>query len=436
MRVSVFGLGYVGCVTAACLASEGHEVLGVEPMRSKADLIRAGRSPIVEPGLDDLLLAAREAGTLDATDDAAAAIAWSSLSIVCVGTPSRANGSLDLSHVLAVAAQIGAALRDKDDFHVVALRSTMLPGSVLDVVVPALEQASGKTAGTGFGVAFCPEFLRETTAIRDFYEPPYSVVGVVDPRTEAALRELLGFLAAPLHVVDVPTAEALKYACNAFHAVKVTFANEMARVFHSSGVDTRQVMDLFVQDTDLNISPRYLRPGFAFGGSCLPKDVRALTHHARSQDQDLPLLSSLLPSNATQVEQALLRVLATGARRVALLGLSFKPGTDDLRESPFVTLSELLIGKGVELTIYDPVVQPELLVGTNKTYVAERLPHLHRILRSSGPAALEGAELVVLGTHDATAVDAARASGLPVLDLTGRFSARDAVASGWEGLAW
>ena len=443
MQVAVLGLGYVGCVTAACLAEMGHDVVGVDTVASKVAAIEGGRSPIVEPGLDELVAAARAQGRLRAHSDVHAAVAAAAVSLVSVGTPSRENGSLDLTYVTRVCTEIGEALRDVEGFRVVVLRSTMLPGSVAEVVVPALEAASGKRADVDFGVAMCPEFLRESVAIADFHRPPFTVLGVRDPRTEEVLRALFRGIAAPVHVVDVATAEGLKYACNAFHAVKVTFANEMARFCDASGVDPRPLMSLFTQDAELNISPRYLRPGFAFGGSCLPKDVRAMVHRARMTDQDLPLLTSLLASNDLHVERAFDRIMATHARRVALLGLSFKAGTDDLRESPFVTLAERLIGKGIALSIYDPVVNPGALVGANRAVMEERLPHLMKILHPEVASALEGVELVVLATSEPSVVRALRdADVAQVVDLTGSLrpddeaALRGSVAGGFRGVAW
>lgn len=438
MRVSIFGLGYVGCVTAACLAEQGNDVLGVDVSPAKVDMMRAGRSPIVEPGLTELLSAVRTAGRIDATTDARAAVLSTEVSIVCVGTPSQGNGSLDLVYVERVLEDIGAAIAEKPGFHVVQLRSTVLPGTMDSVVIPLLEKASGKCVDVDFGVAFCPEFLRECSAISDFYAPPFTVVGSRDPVTQRTVGELFDFIDAPFHAVDLGVAEALKYACNAFHAVKVTFANEMARFCAASDVDPRPVMDLFCADDVLNISARYLRPGFSFGGSCLPKDVRAMTHRARITDADLPMLNSLLPSNDQHTARAVDWVLRHEFRRVALLGLAFKEGTDDLRESPLVTLAERLIGKGVEVAVYDSVVKPTALVGANRLYMEERLPHLHRILHEHPSDALRGADCAVLGTTDARLFDELVKGRPPrTLDLTGRLTkAQTALLEGCEGLAW
>lgn len=442
MRVAVLGLGYVGCVTAACLAHEGHQVTGVERQQSKLDAISAGRSPIVEPRMDDIVAAAVDAGRLTVAKDAAAPLREVDVCLVSVGTPSLANGGLDLSQLERVAEEIGAVLAKRETFLAVVFRSTMLPGTLDNVLVPILERVSGKRADQDFGVAMCPEFLRESTAVKDFYEPPFTVVGVRDDKTRGMVQELFAFIDAPFHGVTVTTAESLKYACNAYHAVKVTFANEIARFCASQGVDPRPVMDLFCQDTDLNISARYLKPGFAFGGSCLPKDVRALVHRSRSLDQDLPLLASLLPSNDRHVELAVERVLRAEARTVAMMGLSFKSGTDDLRESPMVTLAERLIGKGVDLRIYDPVVNPATLVGANREYMEKHLPHLVRILADSPAEAAAGTEVVLLATDDEHVLSAVQQAGTQlVIDLHGRLHSSDEsglreAADTYEGLAW
>jgi len=438
MKVAVLGLGYVGSVTAACLADRGHTVVGVDPDEWKVGAIRDGRSPIVEPGLAELVQRTTAAGTLDATTDAHAALDGSVASLVCVGTPSRGNGSLDLSFVERVAEQIGVWLRAALGFHVVVVRSTVLPGTVERTVAPMLERASGRKAGTDFGVAMCPEFLREATAVPDFYDPPFTVVGTGDQRSADLARELFGFLAhRPYHEVGIADAEAIKYACNAFHAVKVAFANEVARFSSSAGVDTRRVMDVFVDDDRLNLSSTYLRPGFAFGGSCLPKDLRALLYAARTADQDLPMLSSVLPSNELHIREAARAVLASGARCVALLGLSFKSGTDDLRESPYVELAETLLGKGVDLRIYDAEVNPTRVFGANRAYMEQHLPHLSRILHADPASALEGVQCAVVATAEGPVVEALRATppGL-LLDVCGLLPADIEAVAGFRGLAW
>lgn len=437
MKVAVLGLGYVGSVTAACLADGGHTVTGADPDPGKVDLIGQGRAPIVEPGLDELIARTRGRGTLDATTDADAALAGSDVSIVCVGTPSRQNGSLDLHFMERVAEQVGRWLRTCPHFHLVLVRSTVLPGTVDGVVGPILERASGRRVDRDFGLAMCPEFLRETTAVADFHDPPFTVVGVRDSRSAALARELFGSLDRPYHEVPLGVAEALKYACNAFHAVKIAFANEMARLCAPAGVDARQVMRIFSQDDRLNLSPAYLRPGFAFGGSCLPKDLRALLHAAGANDQVVPMLGSVLHSNEVHLREAARLVLASGSRRVALLGLSFKTGTDDLRESPSVELAETLIGKGVDLRIYDAHVNPTKLVGTNRAFVEQRLPHLNRILHEDPATAIAGVDCAVVATDERPVAEALVEDPPPmVLDVCGRLGPDVEALGGHRGLAW
>jgi GDP-mannose 6-dehydrogenase len=437
MRLAVLGLGYVGSVTAACLATNGHDVVGVDPDPHKVDPLQEGRSPIIEAGVDELICAGRQGGTLQATASAEDGLAGTRLSLVCVGTPSQRNGSLDLRYLERVAAEIGHWLASAPDFHAVVFRSTMVPGTVNTRLIPILERESRKRVDVDFGVAVCPEFLREGSAVSDFFDPPLTLCGVREARTESLLRELFGFLQAPFHAVEIATAESVKYACNTFHALKIAFANEIARVSHAAGADSRKVMRLLCEDDHLNISKAYLRPGFAFGGSCLPKDLRALLYHGRMLDQQLPLLEGVLASNEQHLRAGVREVLATGERQVALLGLSFKAGTDDLRESPYVELAETLIGKGIALRIYDPHVNPERLFGANRRYMEERLPHLSRILSADPAAVLDGAGCAILATTVAPAREALLRSPPPViLDLTGTQPAEVEGLPGFQGLAW
>jgi GDP-mannose 6-dehydrogenase len=418
------------------LAEAGANVVGVDRDERKVAAVNAGHGPVVEPRLDDLVARNRAEGRLEATQDLGDALAGSDLSLVCVGTPSQANGDVDVAHVERVAAEIGGHLRHLDQDHVVVFRSTLLPNTVEQDLVPILEDASGGSADQDFGVAYCPEFLRESTAVADFFDPPLTVVGANDEASASVVTSLLDFLDAPVHTVPVAQAEAIKYACNAFHATKITFANEIARFCDSAGVDGRQVMDLVSRDNRLNISRAYLRPGFAFGGSCLPKDLRALMHRARSFDLDLPMLSGLIPSNDQHLREAVRWVLDRGYRRVALLGLTFKPGTDDLRESPLVELAETLLGKGVELAIHDPVVGLDHLVGTNLAFVEEHLPHLHRILAPTAAEALHDVDAAIVGTKGADILDALRdARPHAVLDLVGTWPELERIP-GCSGLAW
>jgi GDP-mannose 6-dehydrogenase len=380
MEISVFGLGYVGCVSAACLAADGHGVVGVDINRLKVDEINAGKCPIVEPGLLELIAEGSRSGRLRATDRAEEAVMRTALSCVCIQTPSAANGSLDLTYVVRVAEEIGDALSRKESFHVVVFRSTMLPGTMDQIVIPALEKHSGKVAGEGFGVAFHPEFLREGSALADFRAPPRTVIGAIDSHTSDVLASLYTEIHAPLVVTDLRTAELVKYADNSFHALKVAFANEIGAICREVGVNSQEAMRIFCLDTKLNLSPVYLRPGFAFGGSCLPKDLRALTYLAKRLDVEVPVLDSTLLSNAAHKRRALELVMAQGKRPIGVLGLSFKAGTDDLRESPTVELVEQLIGKGYEVKIYDPDVALSRLTGSNKAYIDRELPHIASLL--------------------------------------------------------
>jgi GDP-mannose 6-dehydrogenase len=401
MRVSVFGLGYVGSVSAASFAADGHDVVGVDVNDAKVQAINEGRSPIVEPGLNELLHDVTVTGRLRATTDTAAAVHDTDLSLVCVGTPSRRNGSLDLTYLGRVCDQIGAALREKSSYHVVVIRSTVLPGTTHEHVIPRLEAASGKRYGDGFGVSVNPEFLREGTALRDFREPPLTLVGHNHAYDAAPTKALYDSIDAPLYSVGIRVAEMMKYASNAWHGVKIVFANEIGNLCKRVGIDSHEVMDIFCRDAKLNLSPYYLRPGFAFGGSCLPKDIRALQYRAREADLDVPLLNAVLGSNRLQVQHAIDRIEETGRKRVGLLGFSFKAGTDDLRESPMVVLAEALLGKGYSLAIYDRNVSLARLVGANRQYIEEQIPHLSRLLCESVDEVIETSEAIVIGNASA-----------------------------------
>jgi GDP-mannose 6-dehydrogenase len=401
MKIAVFGLGYVGAVSVACLARDGHDVIGVDPNPIKVDFLRQGKSPIVEPGLDALIASAIAAGRLVAGSDHAAAVAHADVLMICVGTPGRPNGSLDLTYVRRIAQQIGEQLATCNTYKVVVIRSTLLPGSMEEVVLPLLEQVSGKHPGADFGVCINPEFLREGTAIPDYDHPPKTIIGSLDERAAELVRQLYTKIDAPLILTDLRTAEMAKYVDNSWHALKVTFANEIGRLCKAMGVDSRAVMQLFCLDTKLNISTAYLRPGFAFGGSCLPKDVRALTYQGRLLDVDTPVLSAVLDSNQAHIAHALAMIRATGKRRVGLLGLSFKEGTDDLRESPLVTLAEQLIGKGYELTIYDRNVRLASLMGANREYILTHIPHIGRLMVDHPEELCDHAEVIVVAVADA-----------------------------------
>lgn len=396
MEISIFGLGYVGCVSAACLASEGHNVLGVDLNFTKVDLINQGLSPIVEPGLPELIEKEQQIGRLRATVSCTEAIAATELSFVCIGTPSAPNGSLDLRYVIRVAEEIGAALRTKTEFHLVVFRSTMLPGTMEDVVLPAIAEASGKRVGKDFGVAYQPEFLREGSAISDYNNPPRTVIGEINHRSGDILASLYVGLTAPLVRCDLRTAEMVKYADNAFHALKVTFGNEIGALCKLMNVNSHRLMEIFCLDTKLNLSPTYLMPGFAFGGSCLPKDLRALTYLARKLDQQVPVLEATLASNVEHKKRALALIASLGKKKIGLLGLSFKDGTDDLRESPTVELVEQLIGKGYSVSIYDRYVAFAKLMGANKAYIAQEIPHISSLLVADIPTLLSSSDVIVV----------------------------------------
>jgi GDP-mannose 6-dehydrogenase len=371
--------------------------VGVDVNQTKVDIINGGKSPIVEAGVGELIGEMVAQGRLRATVDSAAAVEGSDVSLVCVGTPSNPNGSLDLTYVKRVCKEIGGALEGKSGRHTVVIRSTMLPGTVETVVVPTLEVYSGKKAGRDFGVCVNPEFLREGTSLKDFNAPPFTLIGADDEDVAAAVRRLYAGIDAPVLVVGVKAAEMVKYACNCFHALKVSFANEIGNVCKGLGIDSHEVMDAFCRDTKLNLSPYYLKPGFAFGGSCLPKDLRAVTYKAKELDVDVPVLSAVMHSNRLQVERAVEMILRTGKKRVGLLGLSFKAGTDDLRESPMVTLVETLIGKGMKVAIYDRDVSLARLFGANKEYIEREIPHISQLMRGSVQEVLDDSEVLVVG---------------------------------------
>lgn len=400
MRVSIFGLGYVGTVSAACLARAGHDVIGVDSADTKVDLINRGRSPIIEQDVAELIRDAVSGARLRATADAGEAIRSSDISLICVGTPSLLNGALDLSYVRRVCEQIAGELRRKRESHLIVVRSTMLPGSMRGMVIPVLEEVSRKRAGSEFGICINPEFLREGTAVHDFYNPPKTVIGELDRESGETLLALYRDIDAPLVRTDIDTAEMVKYTDNVWHALKVGFANEIGNVCKALGLDSHTVMEIFCRDTKLNLSAAYLKPGFAFGGSCLPKDVRALLYKSRSLDLELPILSAILPSNERQIERGLKMILQREQRRIGVLGFSFKAGTDDLRESPMVEVIERLLGKGYELRLYDNNVRLAGLVGANRDYILNRIPHISRLMVDSKEEVLDFAETVIVGTND------------------------------------
>lgn len=417
-RVAIFGLGYVGIVSAACLASRGHSVIGVDVSAEKVDMVNQGRSPVVEERIGDLVAEQVTAGRLCATTDSARAIAETDIALVCVGTPSASNGSLATVHIERVSEEIGSALAGRGKGYTVVVRSTMLPTTCEQIVLRRLEAASGLHAGVDFGLAVNPEFLREGSSVRDFFDPPKTVIGQFDEASGEAVAELYEGLPGPVYRVPLGVAEMIKYADNSFHALKTGFANEMGAVCKALGLDSHAVMDILTADTKLNISPAYLRPGFAFGGSCLPKDLRAIVYRAHRADVAVPILESVIPSNTGQIDRVFNLIEATGKRRVGLLGLAFKAGTDDLRESPLVALAERLLGRGFDLLIYDSQVSVSRLLGANRAYVDERIPHLSRLMAGSADAVVNHAEVCVVGTAASDAITAlGRVNDRLIVDL-------------------
>jgi GDP-mannose 6-dehydrogenase len=438
IRIAVFGLGYVGTVSAAALADNGHQVVGVDANTDKVDMINANRSPVIETGLEDLLTKGVEAGRIRATHHAEEAVLATDVSMICVGTPSNPNGSLDLTHVEKVCHEIGLALGRKATPHVVVVRSTMLPGGTEDVVIPTLEQASGKRVGADFGVCVNPEFLREGSSLRDFYEPPFTLIGGSDDRAVASVRGVYSMLKAPVMVVPMRDAEMVKYACNAFHALKVTFANEIGNICVEQAIDGHRVIEILCQDTKLNISPAYLRPGFAFGGSCLPKDLRALVYQARLFDVGVPVLEAIMRSNARQIEKALQMIQQTHRKRVGVLGLSFKAGTDDLRESPTVELIERLVGKGYVVRVYDRNVSLANLQGSNRAYIEREIPHIASLMTDSFDQVLAESEVIVISNGDEEFKRVLREAGpdQEIIDLVRINGSLDEVPRRYRGICW
>ena len=436
MRISIFGIGYVGCVSAACFARAGHEVIGVDVNPTKVEIINSGASPIVEPGIGELIRDVVKEGKLSATTDTAHAVKSTDISLVCVGTPSKPNGSLDLGHVARVCEQIGAAMADKSERHTVVIRSTMLPGSIESVAQPAIESTSGKKAGKDFGLAVNPEFLREGTSLKDFYAPPFTLIGTDDEETAKVVSQLYSGIDAPVFTTSMKTAEMVKYVCNCFHALKVSFANEIGNICKALELDSHEVMNVFCADTKLNLSSYYLKPAFAFGGSCLPKDLRAVTYKAKELDVEVPLLTAISLTNRLQIERALDMVLRTGKKRIGILGFSFKAGTDDLRESPMVTLIETLIGKGLELVIYDRDVSLARLFGSNREYIEHEIPHIAKLMRGSIDEVLNAADTVVIGnkSEEFRQIESRLRPDQTVIDLVRLFDRPS--GDGYQGICW
>jgi GDP-mannose 6-dehydrogenase len=434
MRINVFGLGYVGSVSAACLAAGGHDVLGIDVDAAKVDSINRGTSSVVEPGLSELINRSVVSGRLRATTNN---IGDADVSLVCVGTPSEDNGSLCLDFVRRATAQIGKFLRLRESYHVVCIRSTVLPGTVEGVVIPILEEHSGKKAGRDFGVCMNPEFLREGSSIRDYYCPPFTIIGELDTRSGDVMQRLYEDVPGARIRTKLSNAEMVKYVGNAFHALKITFANEVGNLCKQLGLDGREVMEIFCRDEKLNISSAYLQPGFAFGGSCLPKDLRALLHKAKELDLEPPVLRSILTSNANQVAEAYRLIKKTGKKKIAMLGLSFKPGTDDLRESPIAELTEILIGKGYKVAIFDREVSLARIHGSNKAYIEHTIPHISGLMKASLESTLEGSEVVVVAKRSPEFEETLKhTNGHHVIDLVSVLGQAESQKAGYEGICW
>lgn len=438
MNISIFGLGYVGAVSLACLARDGHRVIGVDVDQAKLDLIAAGRTPVVEEGMVELMSDVVRSGRVGVTRDVHAAVLETDVSLVCVGTPSAPNGSQDQSAMVRIAKDLGGAMRAKSTPHVFVFRSTLVPGTVDETLRPLIASESGKREGVDFHVCYQPEFLREGSSIRDYDKPPFTIVGGVGEGGTAKMRELFGHLPCEFHATSIRAAEMVKYCCNNFHALKITFANETARVCEAMDVDAFEVMNLVCQDRQLNISPAYLKPGFAFGGSCLPKDLRATLHFAKTHDVELPVHAAIVPSNRAHIDHAIAKVMASGCRRIGMIGLSFKTGTDDLRESPLVTLAEHFIGKGMQLLVYDPEVHLSNLLGANRRFIEQHVPHIGTLLRREIAEVVDASDLIVVGLGDkavATALVAHVREDQIVLDLVG-MPGRETLRGRYEGLCW
>ncbi len=431
-------MGYVGTVSGACFADLGHTVIGVDVNETKVAAINAGKTPVIEEGIAELIETGSRAGKLSATTDAKQAVLDSDVSLISVGTPSTPDGGQQLGGLDAVVRAIGETVREKDGPHCVVVRSTVLPGTTEDRIVPMLAEASGREPDKGLGVAFNPEFLREGVAVKDFYNPPFTVIGGVDDSGADPVEELYTGVKAPVFRTAPRVAEAVKYACNSYHALKITFANEMGTLFKNLDIDSREAMKIFMEDRDLNISTTYLRPGFAFGGSCLPKELRAISYLARQSNIELPMLTNLLESNEDHIDRAFEMVQQRGRRRIALFGLAFKPGTDDLRESPLVTLAERLLGKGMEMAIYDSSIEIGRLTGSNREYIEHEIPHLERIMAKTPEEALDGAETIIFGHGPKEAVSAIAnvAAGRTVIDLQGVAELQQIDGVDYEGICW
>jgi len=438
MNVSIFGLGYVGAVSLGCLARDGHAVVGVDLDQTKLDLIRQGATPIIEEGMEELMSHAGSCGRVDVTDNPMDGVHRSEVSFVCVGTPARSNGSQDLSAIRRLSEQVGKARKSKVGYHVFVIRSTVFPGTVEEIITPIIEEHSGKQKGQDFDVCFQPEFLREGSSIKDYDHPPLTVVGTDSTRAEKVLRDLFGHLPCEFIVTSIRTAEMVKYACNIFHALKATFANEIGRLSQAMSVDSHAVMDMVCRDTRLNISPAYLKPGFAFGGSCLPKDLKAMLYVAKTSDVSVPMLANVLTSNTIHIDHAIDAVLNSGKKSIGLIGLSFKSGTDDLRESPLVVMAERFIGKGLDLHIYDPEVNVARLMGANRRFIEETIPHIASLMTKNCESLVEKAEVLIVGLSDKAILDVlvrTTRDDQIILDLV-NIPQKDCIRGKYQGVCW
>jgi GDP-mannose 6-dehydrogenase len=434
MKINIYGMGYVGCVSAACLANSGNNVTGIDVNHLKVKIINDGKSPIIEPRLQEVIKRAIDSKKLRATVDD---IGQAHISIVCVGTPSNENGSLQLHYISKVAEQIGHYLKHINSYHVVNIRSTVLPGTVEEVVIPLIEQRSMKKAGPDFGICMNPEFMREGTSVSDFYNPPFTLIGELDKKSGDVISELYEGVKAPIIRTNIKVAETVKYVCNTFHALKISFVNEIGNICKKLNIDSHEVMDIFCQDTKLNLSPYYLKPGFAFGGSCLPKDLRALLHKAKELDLEIPVLNSILKSNQNQIDVAYNLINKTRKKKVGILGLSFKPGSDDLRESPIVNLIERLIGKGYKISIYDEEVSLAKIFGANKRYIERSIPHIASLMKQSIEDVLQHSQVIVVAKNSKEIKDIiARLTNKIILDLVRISEKPNKRNSDYEGICW
>jgi GDP-mannose 6-dehydrogenase len=435
MKINIFGLGYVGCISAACLANDGHDVTGIDIDPMKVKMINKGKAPIIEPGLQEALKKACKSQKLKASVDS---IGPADVSFICVGTPSNENGSLRLDYINRIAEQIGDILKKTDSYHVVNVRSTVLPGTIEEKIIPTLERRSKKKAGRDFGICMNPEFLREGSSISDYYNPPFTVIGEINKKSGNIVAQAYKSINAPMFRTNIKVAEMVKYSCNTFHALKITFANEIGNLCKKLNIDSHEVMNIFCQDKKLNLSGYYLKPGFAFGGSCLPKDLRALLYKAQDIDTDCPVMGSILRSNANQIDTAYKLINKTKKRNVGIMGISFKAGTDDLRESPMVDLAEKLIGKGFNVSIYDKEVSLAKIHGANKRYIEKMIPHISSIVKPSAQDVFDESDVIVIckNSEEIKKVCMQSNTKKTIVDLVRMFTNKKEINKPYEGICW